>query len=406
MLLAVCMIFWEPGFLYLSEKNVEGEIGADNLFNVVAIHKLIILAIACLALIGCRPYRRLVRSISSFLPFIAWMCLITVIKGPDLAKVKSLLSVLAPILFGAACGFHFDLVEGFTHIRKAVVGGLIVGLMYGLAANMLFPIYDRTECLLDRGVLKYLFVYNTLAMSALSIMCVSLMCCNDSTLRRTRHKLVVLGALVVPILTVGRLYVFAEVVACTFLLSYVATGLQRRMIVRLALPCAVVIGALTFSMYYMKTFGDSGVGGGAFETGGRIERTWPEYLEYARQDLLLGHGPGMDVQYKLTSGLHIAGCCHCDYLALTIYGGIPALLLYIYGVGVWIRDALRLVRRQPETRAMVYASMVPVLFFGICAIAANPLRSPWVMIAAFSLLGIVRGQYIRTASTCARGEVL
>jgi len=329
--------------------------------------------------------------LTPFLPCMAWLCLSAVANGPSMRMAASLASLLMPILFACACAQTFRSL----HDLRAIQRGCLMALPVGWVVCAVFRVI-RGGPIVPFTITLGLPM--TLGSSA-AIMTASSVAMLHYALSRDRRQILALSLLLfLLLLPTNRIAVLGAVIAVIFLLVSLLGRNAGEVVLRL-LPILFIAAILNGGRLVTKTFEGreqrSTVLG--IQMSGR-DVVWPLYWEYAMREPVLGHGPGADSSFARDEGFGEIGAAHNDYLALLIYAGYPALVLYVGAFIVLLLRLYRVQRRSRSHRMAFVTAVAPLLFMAIAATTDHPIRNPHVMMPLVAPLAVVAGASIYGAS--------
>ena len=355
-----------------------------NEIGAVAIWKLGVLMVVCLAAFLGRPARLFWFAIIPFAPFLAWLSISVVINGWSLPVSRSIASLLAPLVYLGACAQVLTSGRDIMHIRSACLASIVLSVCTGFTRRLLgetiVTIDSNTFWRSHFGQNNELTLYSLLAV-ALTISLV------HAILSSSWWNYCVVICLLGMSFILGIRIAIAATLICA-LTTAVSLGARSVARVGFLLLIGAGIGWMLSGQYLLdKSFHGEEANISTIETSGR-SIAWPLYWHFAMEKPIIGHGPNADVAFARREGLTTIGVSHNDYLGLITYSGVPGMLLY---VGAFIALGRRLSKSTGRWRTdqLFGAAGIGVLgFLAVTAITDNPIRNQDTMFPLWQLLDV------------------
>jgi len=397
LLFVIVSSFFDPGMIYITESNPHGYTDVVFYKNISSLWKMVILLLVATAFLSYCHSKMPWLIVTPFIPFLIWLIVSAAYNGITLRMVLSFATLLTPILFVGAFGTLFRFPQDIYLLKRTCLCSIFIAFIY----SFFYRIFISTayyDVMHGTTPLTYIYFGNRLPLCACSIVAGVITAVELKKDIYNRKKMILLSFLfLIPILSGGRIYLVGGVLAYVWLFLKI---FRRNAIKCLAflIPILILGSLLMWRFYFEKTFGDSSVQISEIRASGRWE-AWPEYWEFAMKEPFFGHGPGADFAYRQEYDLEIAGVSHNDYLGLLTYGGWPALLLFLFAMFWWFAIVRHASARDRKYSDLHFASLMPVVFFFIVAIAGNPLRKLSVMCVLLAPVSMAIGHLSRQKVT-------
>ncbi len=392
LLFVLVSCFLDPGQIYITEDNPHGYVDIPFYESASTLWKMVILLLVAITFLMCCHSRTTWAFVAPFIAFWVWLLISAAYNGLTVRMMLSFATLLTPVLFAGAFGTLFRFPEDIYLLKRVCLWSIVAAFAYGLSYRI-FNIMTAYDAIYGTPLLTYIYFGNKLPLCACSMVAGAITAVelkNDYD----RGKMVLLSFLfLIPILSGGRIYLIGGVFAYMWLFHKIFRLYDIERIVIL-IPTFVLGSLLMWGFYFEKTFGDSTAQISQISTSGRW-KAWPEYWEFAMKEPFFGHGPGADFAYRKEYDLNIAGCSHNDYLGLLTYGGWPALLFFLLGIFWLFATILRSCNKERNYSQWYYASLMPIVFFLVVAIASNPLRRLSVMCVILAPVSMAIGYLYR-----------
>ncbi len=152
----------------------------------------------------------------------------------------------------------------------------------------------------------------------------------------------------------------------------------------------LIVGVLCGLVLFGATVSDKMFGrGDEVNTSGRLD-VWPQLLEWIAEAPLLGHGPDADLDLLANSaGGQDLRVSHNELLSTGVNYGVTGILL-LWGplIVLLLRSLVRTARAGPSEREQLSAASTVLLMIVLLSLTDNTLRSPGIMILALAPISV------------------
>ena len=368
-----------------------------NEIGAVAIWKLSVLVVVCLAAFLARPARPFWSAITLFAPFLAWLSISLVVNGWSLAVSRSIASLVLPLVYLGTCAQVLTSGRDIMHIRSACLASIVLSVCTGFTRRLLGETIVTGDPPTFWG--SHFGQYNELTLYALLAVALTISIVYATVSSSWWNYCVVICLLGMSFMMGVRIAIAATLICA--LTTAVSLGARSVARIGLLLLIGASIGWMLSGQYLLdKSFHGKGATVSTIETSGR-SAAWPRYWHFAMEEPLIGHGPNADVAFARREGLTTIGVSHNDYLGLIIYAGAPGMLLY---VGAFVALGRRLGKspRGRRTDQLFSAAGIGVVaFLAVAAITDNPIRNQDTMFPLMAAIGCcVSGSARRHGDSC------
>ena len=343
--------------------------------------KLILLAMASLLLMLCRPRMRHWAIARPFAVYIGWAVICWAVAGAELLPARNLVSSFGGILVLAALCAAAEYLGGVYALVRILVVVVIVGtvcsVLLGIAGLQPMPLQLKVATQLEWfhgiGVASYMIA----PCAALIAWVLARHFARPSSW--TELEIVLL--FIIPALAFYRTFLIG--IAASIGAAALAGLLQIRYRKQLRFRpfdrgykrlawLIVVVTIVGAAAYFMKSSTRP-----EGETLSGREIIWPIEIASTFQHPVFGLGPFGDIELlRFAEDLPQVGAAHSEYLGAAVCYGIPGLILFCVSLfGIWNRIR-KFVPASLAEYSCRYASLFVLLGLFITSIAENVIRDP------------------------------
>lgn len=339
--------------------------------SIESLHKLAFLVVAVfLFLIRSRGFG-FHKFVLPFLPFVGCTMISFVWRGHSPADLKSSLTLMVPLVLGAALvdadNPHTCIRQWRRYLMLAVILSLAGGLFstsFGLRSGLRNP----------WGGSNYQ-LQGLLGPSEIAIFTCGIILLYFSELENLRAKdwLVILFFLLINLAAGCRTSIIALLLSSLVFYPVAVKSIRRVHLIVLVVVLLFFVG-LGISRTWERTFRAENDSALPVNTSKRCE-LWPRYFDLGKSHLVLGCGPGEVQRIMAEEDIYAP---HNEYLSLFVTGGLAGIVTYLFGWGYILRTVYKRNKRsidKPVMRAAFACSICLAVF----AITDNCFRHVFTM---------------------------